>query len=88
MSTVSQDLLWLLIKKQNRFLYKQGGGTTRQVQFSSEPNNLLNKNTYKFSGLANLKSVGIHEEGDHIVVHTTNPKKVGKPSKVSTHLQG
>lgn len=82
MSGVSQDLLWLLVKKHNKFLFKQGGGTTRQVQFTSEPNNLMNKNTFKYSGLANPKSVGIQEEGDHMVVRKTNPKKVGQPSKV------
>eukprot|EP00243_Klebsormidium_subtile_P001596 TRINITY_DN1285_c0_g1_i1.p2 TRINITY_DN1285_c0_g1~~TRINITY_DN1285_c0_g1_i1.p2 ORF type:complete len:166 (-),score=52.14 TRINITY_DN1285_c0_g1_i1:158-607(-) len=81
MSGVSSDLLWLLVKKHNKFLFKQGGGTTRQVQFTSEPNNLMNKNTFKYSGLANPKSVGIQEDGDHVVVRTTNPKKGGQPAK-------
>jgi len=40
----------LLIKNNNSFLIKRSG-----VQFSSEAGNLLNKNSFKFSGLANNK---------------------------------
>merc|ERR1711933_70800 len=40
---------------------KQGGN---KVQFSSEPTNLYNLNTFKFSGLANAKSVGIASGAD------------------------
>ncbi|KAF9026255.1 60S ribosomal protein L28 [Haplosporangium bisporale] len=47
---MSADLTWLLIKNNNSFLIKRSG-----VQFSAEAGNLLNKNSFKYSGLANNK---------------------------------
>ena len=51
---MSADLQWLLVKNSNAFLVKRKG-----VQFSSEPGNLNNTNSFKFSGLANKKTVGV-----------------------------
>lgn len=51
---VSADLKWLLVKDQNSFLVKRDG-----AQFTREANNLTNLNTFKFSGLANDKTVGV-----------------------------
>ena len=41
---------------QNAFLIKQGSG---RIQFSREKGNLLNKNSFRSSGLANAKAVHI-----------------------------
>ncbi len=41
---------------QNAFLIKQGSG---RIQLSREKGNLLNKNTFRCSGLANSKAVHI-----------------------------
>jgi large subunit ribosomal protein L28e len=60
--TTSSDLNWLLLKNNNSFLVKRDG-----VQFSAEKNNLTNCNSYKFSGLANARSVGVS-------LHTTKDK--------------
>ncbi|KAG0233126.1 60S ribosomal protein L28 [Actinomortierella wolfii] len=70
----SADLTWLLIKDNNSFLVKRNG-----VQFSSEANNLLNKNSFKYSGLANNKTIGIQAapSGRGIVLST---KKVSVPA--------
>ena len=38
---MSSDLLWALTKKQNAFLVKRNG-----LQLTSEPNNLMNKNSF------------------------------------------
>merc|ERR1712138_368006 len=46
--SASSDLLWALTKKQNAFLVKRN-----RLQLSSEPGNLMNKNSFKYSGLAN-----------------------------------
>ncbi len=43
---VSSQLLWQLVKKQNVFLHKGLNGS----QFSSEPGNLYNRHSYKYSG--------------------------------------
>ena len=51
---MSSDLQWMLLRNTSSFLVKRNG-----VQFSSEPSNLMNLNSYKFSGLANKKTVGV-----------------------------
>ncbi|CAG8484369.1 5878_t:CDS:2 [Diversispora eburnea] len=48
------DLVWLLVRNNNSFLVKRNG-----VQFTSEPNNITNTNSFKYSGLANDKAIGI-----------------------------
>merc|ERR1711998_816290 len=54
--SASSDLLWALTKKNNAFLCKRNG-----LQLSSEPGNLMNKNSFKFSGLANLDAVDVQD---------------------------
>ncbi|KAF9121930.1 CCR4-NOT transcription complex subunit 7 [Mortierella sp. 14UC] len=68
---MSADLTWLLIKNNNSFLVKRSG-----VQFSSEAGNLLNKNSFKFSGLANKKTIDIAAaaSGRGVVVSTPKNK--------------
>lgn len=57
---MSSTLVWQLIKNNNSFLVKRGrtnrGGA---VQFSTESGNLLNVNTFKYSGLAAATTAGI-----------------------------
>lgn len=50
MATLPDPLIWEMVKKNNSFLVKQFGRGTASVQFSKEPNNLYNLNTYKHSG--------------------------------------
>ncbi|RRT60102.1 hypothetical protein B296_00009067 [Ensete ventricosum] len=50
MATVPGPLIWEIVKKNNAFLVKQFGNGTAMVQFSKEPNNLCNVNSYKHSG--------------------------------------
>merc|ERR1712224_550690 len=52
----SSDLLWALTRKTNAFLVKRNG-----LQLTSEPNNLMGKHCFKYSGLANEEAVGIEE---------------------------
>ena len=47
-------LLWELTKKNNSFLVKRNG-----VEFSSDPMNIINRNTYCYSGLAHNWNVSI-----------------------------
>ena len=51
MAGVSPDLLWQLVKKNNKFLVKRNGNGSASMQFSSEPNNLYNLNSFKYSGI-------------------------------------
>eukprot|EP00903_Cladosiphon_okamuranus_P016634 g15342.t1 len=66
MTNVSNELVWSLVRRNNCFLYKRNGRTKRsgKVVLTSEPNNLKNVHSYKFSGLANSKAVGIQFDQD------------------------
>merc|ERR1712146_855205 len=71
----SSDLVWQLVRNQSCFIKKQ----KNLPVLTSEPNNLAGLNSYKFSGLANKKVVGISgdKEGDKesIVLTTSSAKK-------------
>ncbi|KAI8336232.1 ribosomal protein L28e [Chlamydoabsidia padenii] len=72
---MSSALVWELIKNNNSFLVKRAG-----LQLSSESNNLTNLHSYKYSGLANEKTVGIQAAPRGIKV-TKNTKKMFSPAK-------
>ena len=57
---MSDSLVWLLVKNNNAFLHKRFH-TKRAgaVQFSSEPGNLLSVNSFKYSGIANSKTIDL-----------------------------
>lgn len=59
---MAEALVWQLIRDNNSFLVKRGR-TKRDgaVQFSSEPGNLLNVNSFKYSGIANNNVIGINQ---------------------------
>ncbi|KAJ8756059.1 hypothetical protein K2173_024606 [Erythroxylum novogranatense] len=82
MTTAPGQLVWEIVKKNNCFLVKQFGRGNAKVQFSKEPNNLYNLNSYKHSGLANKKTVSIQAGGKDlsVVLATTKTKKQNKPS--------
>ncbi|XP_027341867.1 60S ribosomal protein L28-2-like [Abrus precatorius] len=81
MATVPGQLIWEIVKKNNSFLVKEFGRGTQSVQFSREPNNLYNLNSFKFSGLANKKTVTIQPAGkdQSVLLATTKTKKQNKP---------
>ena len=58
--TMSEALVWHLIRDNNSFLVKRGR-TNRDgaVQFSKEPGNVLNVNAFKYSGIANEKALDV-----------------------------
>jgi len=61
------------------FLIKRDG-----ILFSAEPNNLLNKHSFKFSGLANKKSLGVSVSKDgKVSLNIKRSKRVSRPSSSS-----
>ena len=60
---MSGSLVWYLIRDNNSFLVKRGR-TARDgsVQFSSEKGNLMSVNTWKYSGLANEKTIDVSSD--------------------------
>uniref|UniRef100_A0A453IS19 Ribosomal eL28/Mak16 domain-containing protein n=1 Tax=Aegilops tauschii subsp. strangulata TaxID=200361 RepID=A0A453IS19_AEGTS len=82
MTTVPGSLVWELVKKNNYFLIKQFGKSNAKVQFSKGPNNV---HFYKFSGLANSKTVAVQPsagEDKVVVLSTTKTKKRNTPAKL------
>merc|ERR1712017_16209 len=69
--SASSDLLWALTKKQNAFLVKRN-----RLQLSSEPGNLMNKNSFKYSGLANLETVDVADNTKGITFSRKNKKNM------------
>mmetsp|Transcript_7373 Transcript_7373/g.19126 ORF Transcript_7373/g.19126 Transcript_7373/m.19126 type:complete len:129 (+) Transcript_7373:21-407(+) len=74
---MSAELIWSCVKNNNCFLVKRNG-----VQFSREASNLANINSFKFSGIANPKAVGIiaTEKGAQLVTKVS--KKARNPAKL------
>merc|ERR1711898_60156 len=74
--SASSDLLWALTKKTNAFLVKRNG-----LQLTSEPNNLMNKHSFKYSGLANLETVGIEDNTRGCTLKLKNKKNASNPKR-------
>jgi len=70
----SSELIWECIKGGNSFMRKGLNGTI----LSSEPGNLTSKHSYKFSGIANKKTVDLVTDGSDIVLTKNRTKKNGK----------
>lgn len=96
---MSEALVWHLIRGNNAFLVKRG--RTRRdgaVQFSKEPGNLLQVNSFKYSGIANARTVDISEvkvqgadkkakPACRVVMTKKNYKKgASKPAKSNTRI--
>merc|ERR1712087_1057336 len=69
----SSELVWQCIKGGNSFMRKGLNNT----YFSAEPGNLTGKHSYKFSAIANKKTVDLVTDGTTIVL-TKASKKVMK----------
>merc|ERR1711862_278853 len=80
----SSDLLWALTRKTNAFLVKRNG-----LQLTSEPNNLMGKHCFKYSGLANEEAVGMEECPRGITLKKKNKKNAMQPKRAvrSTDLK-
>jgi len=66
----SNDLEWLLIRRNNSFMKRAPEGPI----FSKEPGNLRNLHSYKYSGLVNSKTIDVSDSGSGIQIVTRKPK--------------
>lgn len=76
MMNVSDDLVWLCVRKNSSFLVKRNG-----LEFTRERNNITGLNKFKYSGLANSKAAGIEVNEDGNAVLTKVTTKTSNPSK-------
>ncbi|KAK9450029.1 ribosomal L28e protein family-domain-containing protein [Limtongia smithiae] len=73
MTSISNDLIWELTRANSSYLVKRK--TAGGAQFSTDPFSLDNTYSYKTSGVANTKAVGVSLSDAGSIVLTT--KKAG-----------
>merc|ERR1739845_302190 len=82
---MSQSIVWGITRQNHAYLLKsrKNGG----VQFDKHTANLKNKNTLKYSGIANAKAISIQagDEGS-IVLKSGNKSVTWLPKKVNAEL--
>eukprot|EP00630_Chrysocystis_fragilis_P005429 CAMPEP_0197394412 /NCGR_PEP_ID=MMETSP1165-20131217/5167_1 /TAXON_ID=284809 /ORGANISM="Chrysocystis fragilis, Strain CCMP3189" /LENGTH=147 /DNA_ID=CAMNT_0042920117 /DNA_START=31 /DNA_END=474 /DNA_ORIENTATION=+ len=80
MADMSPALMWQCVRNGNCFLVKRNG-----VQLTSEPGNLANKNSFKYSGLANEKAIDISiddsSEEPKLAMGLKAPKRKNQPKQ-------
>ncbi|OJJ43716.1 hypothetical protein ASPZODRAFT_135723 [Penicilliopsis zonata CBS 506.65] len=77
---VSSDLIWQVTRTQNAFHVKRNsaGGS----QFSRDPLNVLGKHSFKYSGYANEKAIGVQAtENGGVAIITKKPSSEQKPAQ-------
>merc|ERR1712086_44165 len=79
-STMSQDLVWQLVRNNSAFIHKRRCGSNKVI-FNSEPNNLTNLNRFKDSGLANAQAVGLVADAEQGVTMTMKSSKRQRQTK-------
>ena len=88
MANASPDFIWGVVRDTSCFILKarQSGRTKtmgkRGAEFTMEPNNPTSRNAWKYSGLANAKTVDVTPV-DGGVVLTTKTKDAKRAGKVS-----
>merc|ERR1712173_31770 len=70
--TMSQQVVWSIVRQNHAYLVKsrKSGG----VQFSKHPGNSKNKNTLKYSGIANNNAISIQASADGITLKSGKTK--------------
>jgi len=82
---MSADLQWAILRNQSSFIVRKRKGT--QGELTSEPNNLTQLNSFKFSGLANCKVVGVDVQNKKVALTTKKLKGCNKPKTGSANAQ-
>merc|ERR1712012_73819 len=81
---MSADLQWMVIRNNSSFLLKGSGQT-----FSREANNLKARNSFRFNGLVQKKTVGVEAaaDGKGVVLVTKNARNQSKPAGSHTRVE-
>ncbi len=72
---MSSDLIWGLTRSNSSFMIKRNG-----IILSKEPGNLMNKHSFKYSGLAPSRTICI-TSGQKGIILTQKTKNSNKPCK-------
>ncbi|KAA0719741.1 60S ribosomal protein L28 [Triplophysa tibetana] len=76
----SSDLQWMVVRNNSSFLIKRNKQT-----YSTEPNNLKARNSFRFNGLIHRKTVGVEPAADGKGVVITLKKRAGQRKPATTY---
>ena len=90
MANASAELVYSIVRDTSCHVLKhrqtgRSGMGKRGAEFTLEPNNLTGKNSWKYSGIANPKTVDIIAKeggGVELVTKSRNPARTSKPNKM------
>uniref|UniRef100_A0A8C9TTJ5 Large ribosomal subunit protein eL28 n=2 Tax=Scleropages formosus TaxID=113540 RepID=A0A8C9TTJ5_SCLFO len=77
---MSAHLQWMVIRNCSSFLIKRNGQT-----YSTEPNNLKSRNSFRFNGLVHRKTVGVEPAADGKGIVVVLKKRAGQRKPVSSY---
>jgi len=84
---LSEEVIYSVIRNSNRYLIKNRTGGT----LSAEPNNLWNSTSFKHSGLARLKTVGLQPvqagKPKGVILSLKRQQEVNKPRKSQVRIK-
>ncbi|CAG9334022.1 unnamed protein product [Blepharisma stoltei] len=78
MASVSSDLLWELLRNNNKYLIRRNN-----TDFSTDPYNLVNIHSQKFAGIASTSAIGVadRKKGEPVVLKAKKLRKYGAKGK-------
>ncbi|XP_061555401.1 60S ribosomal protein L28 isoform X2 [Phycodurus eques] len=77
---MSSHLQWMVIRNCSSFLLKRNGQT-----YSTEPNNLKARNSFRFNGLVHKKTVGVQPAADGKGVVVVLKKRAGQNKPATSY---
>ncbi|KAM6985830.1 large ribosomal subunit protein eL28 [Aplochiton taeniatus] len=77
---MSSHLQWMVIRNCSSFLIKRNGQT-----YSTEPNNLKSRNSFRYNGLVHAKTVGVEPAADGKGIVVVLKKRRGQRKPAVSH---
>lgn len=82
MVSLPASQMWMYVRNCNSALVKRKEGTGWNLQLTAEKGNVMNVNAFKYSGLANEKTIAIDIGADgKVTMGLKAPKNATKPAK-------
>ena len=81
---MSSNLVWLLVRNNSSYLTKNAHHDG--VTLTKEPNNLRQKNSFKYSGLASRQPVGLTKTDKGVKLTIATKRNQTKPAKKFVNL--
>ncbi|CAG9329774.1 unnamed protein product [Blepharisma stoltei] len=84
MASVSSDLLWELLRNNNKYLIRR-----QNTDFSADPYNLVNIHSQKFAGIASTSAIGVatRKKGESVTLKAKKLRKYGLKGKTQHEVK-